>query len=103
MTVKRIDIKEFQEFGFLHEVNRLFFHPLGLALEVIVPDPGEQGEIKLGGVWDFRDDPEGIRFKEVDPEKIARVKEFMEKKHADRMRTLGYIYQPETDTGEKKA
>ncbi len=94
--VKRMDIKEFVEFGFLHEVNRLFFHPLGLALEVV--GYGENGEVKLGGIWDYRDDPEGMRFDKVDPAKIARVKEFMEKKHADRMRTLRYIYQPETDT-----
>jgi hypothetical protein len=95
--VKRIDIEDFLEFGFLHEVNRLFLHPLGLALEVV--GYGEKGEVKLGGIWDYRDDPEGMRFDKVDPAKIARVKTFMEKKHADRMHALGYIYQPETDVG----
>ncbi len=29
---KYIDIREFVEEGFLQEANRLFFHPLGLAL-----------------------------------------------------------------------
>jgi len=53
--VKRISIKEFREFGFLHEVNRVFFHPLGLALEVIIDR--ETGEERLGGIWDCRDDP----------------------------------------------
>jgi len=33
---KHIDIKEFQELGFLQEANRQFFHPHGLALEVTV-------------------------------------------------------------------
>ena len=58
-AIKRIDIKEFREVGFLQEVNRLFFHPLGLALEVVIEDDGSE---KLGGVWDFRDDPEGMFF-----------------------------------------
>ena len=34
--IKRIDIKKFAEMGFLQEANRKFFHPLGLALEIIV-------------------------------------------------------------------
>lgn len=29
------NIKEFREMGLLAEVNRVFFHPLGLALEVV--------------------------------------------------------------------
>jgi hypothetical protein len=57
MAVKYIDIKEFREQGFLQEANRLFFHPLGLALEVRID---EQGNETLGGIWDYRDDPEGI-------------------------------------------
>ena len=31
-TIKHMDIKEFREQGFLQEANRLYFHPLGLAL-----------------------------------------------------------------------
>ncbi len=59
--VKRIDIKEFRDKGFLQEANRQFFHPLGLALEVIIDD--DTGEVtSLGGVWDYRDDPEGMFF-----------------------------------------
>jgi hypothetical protein len=57
--VKRMDIKEFRELGFLQEVNRHFFHPLGLALEVITEEDGSE---KLGGIWDYREDPEGIYF-----------------------------------------
>lgn len=70
--IKRIDLKEFREKGFLQEANRLFFHPLGLALEVIVE---EDGSTTLGGVWDYRDDPEGMFFGEdmISPEKVAHV------------------------------
>ena len=56
-TIKRIDIKEFREFGYLQEVNRQFFHPRGLALEVNVDNDGNES---LGGIWDYRDDPQGI-------------------------------------------
>ena len=60
--VRRIDVKEFRRLGILQEVNRRFFHPLGLALEVIVND--EDGAETLGGIWDYRDDPEGNFFSE---------------------------------------
>ncbi len=70
--IKRIDIKEFRELGFLQEVNRQFFHPLGLALEVVIEDDGTE---RLGGVWDYRDDPEGMGFGDgmIDPQKISNV------------------------------
>jgi hypothetical protein len=58
--IKRIDIKEFRELGFLQEVNRQFFHPLGLALEVIIDDITKKET--LGGIWDYREDPEGNFF-----------------------------------------
>jgi len=56
---KRMDLQEFKDGGFLQEVNRQFFHPLGLALEVYEKD----GEVvKLGGIWDYREHEEGILF-----------------------------------------
>jgi hypothetical protein len=58
-SIKTIDIKEFRELGFLQEVNRCFFHPLGLALSVKV---NEDGTEQLDSVWDYREDPEGITF-----------------------------------------
>jgi hypothetical protein len=60
--IKRMDIAEFRDKGYLQEANRLFFHPLGLALEVIIDE--ETGETELGGIWDFRDDPEGILYQD---------------------------------------
>lgn len=55
-----MDIKEFYEGGFLQEVNRQFFHPLGLALEVVFED---DGTLRLGGIQDSREDPEGFIFR----------------------------------------
>lgn len=63
--VKRIDIKEFRERGYLQEVNRQFFHPLGLALEIKIDEDGKES---LGGVWDYRDDDSGIHFALTNPE-----------------------------------
>lgn len=94
MSIKRINIKDFREFGFLQELNRQFLHPLGMALEVIINY--ETGEETLGGIWDYREDPDGICFNEIDDGrkvKIERVKEFMDIKRKQRQKTLNYIIQ----------
>ena len=57
--IKRIDIKEFRESGYLQEVNRRFLHPLGLALEIVIESDGSE---ILGGIWDYREDPDGIYY-----------------------------------------
>lgn len=91
--IKRMDIKEFRQMGLLAEVNRTFFHPLGLALEIIVDD--ESGETKLGGIWDYRDDPEGMLFSQehFPYAKLMMAQEFIKEKHEQRMKTLGFIFQ----------
>lgn len=61
-TSKMMDLTEFQRKGFLQEANRQFFHPLGLALAL--SRPGDDGE-RILGVWDHRDDPEGIVFTDL--------------------------------------
>jgi hypothetical protein len=70
-NIKRIDIKEFREKGYLQELNRRFLHPLGLALEIVREDDGTE---KLGGIWDYRDDEEGIYYDlaNSDEERIER-------------------------------
>lgn len=93
--VERIDIAEFREFGYLQELNRRFLHPLGLALEVEIADDGTE---RLGGVWDYRDDAEGIRYDGdyagLLTEKATRVNaEWTAREHA-RIAALGYMVQP---------
>lgn len=90
--IKYLDIKEFRESGLLAELNRTFLHPLGLALEVSVENDGTE---KLGGIWDYRDDPEGMLYsKEHFPtEKIKKAQEFIKQKHELRMKVLGFVYQ----------
>lgn len=92
--VKRINIKEFREVGYLQELNRRFLHPLGLALEVVVDDDGSE---RLGGIWDYRDDPEGIVYGEgmIESAKVERIRDLEAKHHATRLAAVGYIEQYE--------
>ena len=55
---KKIDIREFVERGYLQEVNRQFFHILGLSLDV----KKSGNKYELSGIYDFRDVKGGIRF-----------------------------------------
>jgi hypothetical protein len=86
--VKYISIKEFRELGFLQEVNRCFFHPLGLALETQISETDEE---TLGDIWDYRNDPEGIEFvpSTISKEKIKRVQELLNSKKDIRTKKFG--------------
>ena len=90
--IKRMNIKEFRRHGYLQEVNRVFFHPLGLALEVSIDKK------KLGGIWDYRDDPEGIVFGDLTmkdaKEKADNVKKQKAKSSKTRKKILGFLVQP---------
>lgn len=89
--IKHIDIKEFRELGFLQEANRWFFHRLGLALEVVQEEDGTE---HLGGIWDYRDDPEGVVFTcDIDAEKIERVSEEAHRHRAARIALMGQVIQ----------
>lgn len=97
--IKHMDIKEFQEAGYLQEANRQFFHPLGLALEVTEE---ETGKVYLSGVWDYRDDPEGMMFGEghgADPGKAQRVMREWYEHAVYRQQNFGWVVQP---AGESK-
>ncbi len=98
--VKRIEIKEFREKGYLQDVNRRFFHPLGLALEIVLNDDGTE---KLGGIWDYREEKEGIYYdiSKSDMERKTRFnlkKLFIDKKFEIRCKNreeiLGFDIEP---------
>lgn len=88
--IERIDVAEFRERGYLHELNRRFLHPLGLALEVLRDADGNE---QLGGIWDYRDDPEGINFHDPDPDKIAAIDAEWARREPARVAALGYMVQ----------
>lgn len=102
--IKRIDIGEFCERGYLQEANRQFFHPLGLALEVTVE---EDGSARLSGVWDYREDPEGMTFGGPDnyglsADKAQAVEEDRRKHVRARLALFGQSVQPLTNGLDKR-
>jgi hypothetical protein len=114
--IRRIDIREFRELGWVHEINRLLLHPAGLALEVETiscaacngngkrgdkhercETCGATGQVEiLGGVWDYRDDPEGMLFGDdlLSAEKAKRIATLLEERRAARIERCGYFVQP---------
>lgn len=93
--IKYMDIKEFREGGYLQEVNRRFFHPLGLALEVTVGEDGHPAS--LVGIWDCRDDPEGMSYGPgiINEEKRIKISQELQDKYGARKQALGYMIQYE--------
>ncbi len=88
--INRADIKKLRADGIIQEVNRQFLHPLGLAIETIVNDDGTE---QLGGIWDYRNDPEGIIFGHIEPEKVEKVQKLTSEQHIRRFRELGFVIQ----------
>ncbi len=102
--IKRMNIREFQKKGFLQEANRLFFHPLGMALEISTDWPKgttkeekkkyknafehPKSEYKLSGVWDYRDDPEGMLFSDgmIDKKKAEKIRKLRDSKLSERVK-----------------
>jgi hypothetical protein len=102
-NAKYIDPEEFGKLGFLQEANRQFFHPHGLALEIICDDGGGANEYPnavIGGVWDYRDDPEGMMFAwptwDSDPrvvrEKVFHVAAQRNRLREERIRVFDEMY-----------
>lgn len=101
--IKYMDLNEFREAGFLQEVNRLFFHPLGLALEIAIDQKTNQ--MRLSGIRDYRESPEGCIFAGVPKEQALRnasyvYQEILNRKQA-RLDKLGWVIQPPTDLDVK--
>jgi hypothetical protein len=86
-----MDLTEFREEGYLQEVNRRFFHPLGLALGVSVR-PVEEPRLV---VFDSRDDPEGVYFAKMSlAAKAANIDRLWVERQSARMAALGWMVQP---------
>ena len=97
---KFMSVKKFRQLGLLHELNRQFLHPLGLAIEVEI-DP-QTGDEKFGRIWDCTSDPEGIIFGKLNTEKMDKAKEFIDARHNSREARLGYIIQTEDKIKSKE-
>ena len=105
LEIKKIEIEDFRKIGYLQEANRRFFHPLGLALEVSIED----GKESISGVWDYREDKEGIYYdiKNSDSERKERFlknKNFIDSQFKERgdlrKSELGFKIEPIEDSPE---
>lgn len=98
---KYLDIAELRLAGYLQEVNRQFFHPLGLALAVVVDPDGTE---HLGMIWDYREDPEGIIFggSLLSVEKAENVQRIEDERKPPRIESLGFWIQPVEHEGREE-
>lgn len=90
---------ELRDRGYLQEVNRQFFHPLGLALAVDVDQELDGRGRMLAAIWDERTDPEGWFFAEdelnndVAQAKANAVAQEVGNKAAERIAVAGSVVQ----------
>ena len=103
-AMKEMDLNRFCELGILQEVNRVFFHPIGLALSVEaetlkdIPsarDGVDESVIVVGlsAVLET-DDPDGIVFGDMDYDKTQRFKDWVKDRCPTREEKLKYKIQP---------
>ncbi len=91
----KMSMQEFVERGYLQEVNRQFFHGLGLAMEV--KKTGKKYE--FAGLWDFRKVMGGIKFGEdvINSEdfinKCNHIKELQKKNNSIRKQMYNEVRQ----------
>ena len=89
---------QFRDSGLLQEVNRRLLHPLGVALSVTVDD--DSGKVLgPGPIWDYRNDPEGLRFSaeelDADTASAARaIDHFWAEATRQRTERFGWVVQP---------
>jgi hypothetical protein len=84
--IEKLSMKEFVDGGYLQEVNRRFFHILGLSIDV----KQKNNKYEFSGIWDFRGVTGGVRFAKdiIESEdfinKTNKIKNEMKTASADR-------------------
>lgn len=89
-----MDVSDFRALGYVQEINRLFLHPLGLALYVFIDGDGIE---RLGGVLDARADPAGLTYDDLTPQDAVRAAGInVERRHRAKARYAqhGWVVQP---------
>lgn len=92
-----MSVAEFRRLGYLQEINRRLLHPLGLALVVTNTPTEPEGFEWISGVFDLRDDPEGIYFGDLGPDDLARARQIdaaWDERRAAREGALGFMVEP---------
>lgn len=87
--VNYVNIKDFVDNGLLMEANRLFFHPLGLALTV---EKNEKGEMFIKGIQ-YTDNPQGFVFLKLNRKKLQKAKKYRRERLNKRKEALGFTIQ----------
>ena len=82
--ITNINPLDFYVWGYLQEVNRQFFHPLGLSLNIIQ----ENNIFIIDGVLDFRDKPGGL---------ILNIKK-QKKRHKQYLQNAQYVFEEKQRT-----
>jgi len=96
--LKPMSLRDFVDLGFLQEANRQFFHPLGIALYAMWSEdkPREHGNPPtMLGIFDLRDDPDGVVFGHFSEEDIERGK-FVEAHKQARIRARQALFDGES-------
>ncbi len=91
-----LSIREFKESGLLQEVNRLFFHPRGMALTIEAPmDLTKEDGWKLAHIQ-VTDDPEGFMFTDLEQGSGMTASLMLAERLYPRMKMFGVssTYQP---------
>ena len=91
---KTISFKDFVDEGYMREVNRMCLHRFGLAMSRLVDD--DLNTIGFGPIYDHRDDPEGLIYKEPTTED-GNTKSLNAQKHIKddvRFKRFGWAIQP---------
>ena len=86
--MKEITHGELLNRGYIQEVNRLFFHPLGLYMKV------EGGKIV---VYDFRDRSEGIQYREIDTDFTEFIEMEYHRRGFHRLHKYGEVVQTKNE------
>lgn len=95
MEFKKVPLDHLLDGGYVQEVNRQFFHPLGLALSVTTDDKTEERSLE---VLDYRDDSEGVVFVDLSSresmDKAALIAAEWAQRQDVRCERLGWVVQP---------
>lgn len=97
---KTLNYKELSDNGFITELNRLLFHPIGLAIGTKKTYNDDLSEVDILHIFDCSDEEFGIEFND-DPETTERIlnkynkfQEFIKSRIEVNRRKRGYTIQP---------
>lgn len=105
--ISQMNLNEFIADGYLQEANRLYFHPLGLSLVVVVDEDVERGDQPTLIVLDGRDNPLGFRFDDLSEEDSLEKANYIATQQAKcalaRAEAYGWVFQPLVMEGRQHA